>query len=254
MSFLEYLLGLFCLITAQIRFILPGLQIYEIYKTKVTHKFPYTVLIFTLFNCMLWLIYFEDRYMGVHIWLNAFMGKLENIFYLLVFISCLDINIVKKRIIMACTVIMPFLICYIWCYLKIKVQITGYMALFFNCSMFLAPMQKVRLCIEEHDNEYLPIRLILLNLFCSIGFVLLIWFYRWDNIMFSIFIFSIIISSLQVFIWNKYRKIDNFIQEISSRKESLVYFQSFSLKKVKKRIPKNKFKSLKKSLLTNDFQ
>ena len=256
-SLTENILGFFCLITAQIRFLLPGLDIYEIYKTRITHKFPYYVLICNLGNNTLWLIYFEHIYLGDHVWFNMALGFIESITYLLLFIYCLDLDLVTKIFRMAFTVMIPFFMILMWNSLGIKVEITGYLGTLFNISMFVAPMQKVKLCIEEKDNEYLPIKIIFITLMGSIGFLFLFGIYRWNNLLLFVHTFSVIISSFQIYIWNYYRK-DDFVENIIARKESIISFDAFSQsKKSKNNMLKNNFKksyNLKTTPLKDDFQ
>lgn len=258
-SVLENILGIYCLITAQIRFALPGQQIYEIYQTKKTQKFPYTVLLCTLCNCTLWEIYFTKHYEGFYLWINAVFGICINVIYLLVFIYHLEIESLKKKFLMACTLMFPFMTIQLWNYFDINVQNTGLICFFFNCSLFVAPMQKVKFCIEEQDNQYLPIKLIVLNLLGSIGFLSLVLFCTWDKILFSVFCFSTVISIIQIFIWNYYRK-DDFISSISDN-ESFITFNSFVVtskrSKQKHKSLKNNFKNayeMKAKLLKDDFQ
>mmetsp|Transcript_20453 Transcript_20453/g.21230 ORF Transcript_20453/g.21230 Transcript_20453/m.21230 type:complete len:357 (-) Transcript_20453:29-1099(-) len=219
---IEIMLGTYCTVTTFLRYTIPFKDTYDLYKSRVTHKFPYFVQVFTILNNLLWYVYFCRRY-DFFILVCCCYGTAAPLLQLTVFIYCFPMRSSFKYLFFFLSLILPVTIIMFWIILDIRISINAYVAILFNIMMFASPMQKVKDCIREKDNTFLPIRLILLNMSSSFGYVIYTSVYIHNYYMFFCHILSLVFSFTQTYFYLKYREDDGLIEEGQYRELDLAH-------------------------------
>lgn len=223
-SFFENILATCCSATTIIRFTIPGKDIYNIYKTKITTKFPYFVLINTILNSVFWFYYWLHMRHPFFIF-NTIYGITTNLFYLIVFINCLDITDEKRKKLIFISIVSPIIIYLMLLVFQITYEYVAIIATFFNTLMLASPLQKINKCFKEKDNSYLPLNIILLNTFSSTGYVIYATvYYNWNVFLMITHTTSLFLGVFQIFVYYHFSKIEvnnnDYIYEYSNKNYS----------------------------------
>ena len=220
MSFFQIFIEYYCVISTLIRMTMPVKDIKKIHDTKMTHKFPYFVLIFAVMNSIFWIAYWHDKYNSFLIFISIY-GSIVNMFFLVVFINCLDIKCFDKMFFSLFSIMIPTVILLTWMKLDYSRNVKGTVAIIFNTMVFVSPFQKIVDCIKNQDHEYIPIFISFINFFSSLGFVFYAVLYLSNDIYLLIpHSSSLVLSSLQFFFYLKYYKINKI--EIPENKANIL--------------------------------
>lgn len=183
-------------------FSIPYKDISEIYYTKKIDKFPYMLLVCTIINCFFWLLYgLLTNQIGLIVG-NGFGLTLNTIFWL-VYIYCTELSSQKKLILTLFTLISLPVVFNLWFMGKISIKITGTLSLIFSMLLSVSPMQNIGKVIQEKDNSYIPIRIVLVVLVSAI-----LWssygFIKMELVVLIPNVWALFTSAIQIYFYNKY--------------------------------------------------
>lgn len=198
-----------CVITTIIRFSMPYKEIYEIYQTRITEKFPYLILVNQLICQVIWFTYWNVHWNPFFIFLAIYCSIVSQIF-LFVFVYCCDILETNKNILYSIIGVGPIVSVIILRILNLNLNIIGITGITFTIFMFLSPFQKILECFKKEDNSYLPIRLIKFNLFSSCCYVIYGTFFFYSLYVIVPHTLSILIAISQILVYNYFDKTDKF--------------------------------------------
>ena len=143
-------------------FVAPIVPFYKLIKEKITyHDAPGILLICTVINCILWVVY-GIKLNKIQVYATNAIGGIITLFWIFIFI----VFWVKKHILKTIGLIYLSLIIFAGLFLlfyfvvdpkKNKAEITGYCAMEFNILMYAAPGEKIYTVIKTKNHKLIPI-------------------------------------------------------------------------------------------------
>lgn len=188
-------------------FFMPTVMIINMFKTKDTSKIPYLLFLFTILNCLFWLIY-GIKNNAWPIWLCNGCGVLTNVIFMTAFLTALNKELFMRLFFIALLYTSLFSIfTFFNTYTNDKTN--GTIAMIMNILMFAAPLQKIGTVFKNKDNSYIPIWIsVILSIncviWCSYGYLQNINLY----VMIPNFL-GLLLSILQICLWFKFRQRDS---------------------------------------------
>jgi len=183
-------------------FTIPYKDILEIYYTKKTDKFPFLVLIVTIFNTFFFCLYgLQVNQLGIII-PNTY-GLTINVIFWLVYVFCMNLTIKKKTIFSLGTLIFIPLAFNVWLWSSFSKEVTGFFAMICSLSLSASPMQNITKCLAEKDNSYIPIRIVSIILLSSVLYLIFAFLVS-DKILMITNTWGIITSTFQIIVYLKY--------------------------------------------------
>ena len=138
--------------------LVPASDVYNIYLTKDTEKYPYAFFLMQSFGNFFWTIYgFKLNSMVLII--TSIVAMVLNMIYMIIFIYCKPIKMNIKI-----DYILGYLLIFIALFFmeiesNIKPHVFGTIGFMFSILSALTTMQKIKEILEFHDSHYIPIRL-----------------------------------------------------------------------------------------------
>ena len=170
-GFLMLLLDLCCFTLNCVLLSVPLYDIYEIYYSKETDKYPYSYLLFSSYNCYVWFIYgFKESKLALE-W-SCFYGTIVNIFCLIVFILSTQLYSYTKHILNSCFILTFVILIVLEFYLEISPHIYGLTGCIIEVIVAISTVQKIQEAILYRDIRYIPIRIVVIFFLANISLLL----------------------------------------------------------------------------------
>ena len=246
----EVIFAWICMFITITRLTIPYKDIQEMYYTREVHKFPWMIFIVTLFDATFWASYwyFVDN---IYFKILAYYGLCITLIFLTAFISFHDhLSFSEKLIRYVATYSIFPIVFFSLINSGFDPIIIGLFPLGSNCLVYVSPLQKLKKCIEEKDNSYLPIKIILVNLISSTLYLFFIGIYCYDIITFFPQALAFVLSNTQLYFWNKYKKEQETIKNnLNLSLEEISNERSLSFKENNN----SDIRKMYKAVLLNDF-
>jgi solute carrier family 50 protein (sugar transporter) len=186
-------------------FIIPATIIVEYIRTKDHDKVPYLLFVFSILNCEFWAIYGAKINAWPLIACNA-VGLFTNHIFLTLFIVYLNIELLKK-VLLILGLYLGFALTFTLFFVLIKnANIFGAIAMIMNILMFISPLQNLHKVIKLQDNTFIPIYVSSTLILNCIAWALYGYFKNIDVYVIIPNVLGLALAITQVILWSVYKK------------------------------------------------
>lgn len=180
----------------------PGVNLYEISKTKETHKFPYFLLILNSLVCFHLMLYSAIADL-MSIFVTSLYGFISNLIFLLFYIYCTDIKNENKILLGSVYSLSYFLLYLAYLAFKVEVGFFGMLALLLAFIRNGSTLQRIITALKLRDHTYIAINLVIVLLCNSFFWTWYSILVGWDMYLFIPNTFGVVINALQILVYKK---------------------------------------------------
>lgn len=183
--------------------IVPASDVYNIFLTKDTEKYPYAFFLMQSLGNFFWTFYGLKINSFVVI-ITSLVAMILNMIYMLIFIYCKQIKTNIKIDYMIGYILIFFSLFFIEFETNIKASVFGTIGTMFSILSALTTMQKLKEILEFHDSHYIPIRLNVVYFTNSLFWVIYAILNNYNIYILIPNSLSICLNGFEIFLYVKY--------------------------------------------------